>query len=157
MKIGDDNIHAGWSMGVNHDSYASAGCQVIVGYPSCERRGNRPDDGPWRTFKSNAHDLGQKSFPYLILNGRDAQKTALGGSRKVPARLRFGSKGDLVSTLQAVLQEAGYYDGNVDGNFGRRTIRAVLGFQRGAFGPGGEDGIVGPVTAAAMDMKWPKV
>ncbi|MBW2121490.1 MAG: peptidoglycan-binding protein [Deltaproteobacteria bacterium] len=147
-----DNIHAGWTMGVNHDSYASAGCQVIVGYPRCESRGNMPDEGPWKRFKANAYGLDQQGFPYLLLNGRDAQKTALGGTRKVPARLRFGSKGDLVSALQEALQEKGYYEGNLDGDFGRRTIRAVLEFQTRAFGPGGDDGIVGPITASALGL-----
>ena len=34
-----DNLHAGWCMGVSHDYYASAGCQVLVGYPRCAQRG----------------------------------------------------------------------------------------------------------------------
>lgn len=152
-----DNIHAAWSMGVNHDSYASAGCQVIVGFPRCEKRGNRPDEGPWKVFKDNAYNLQQKSFPYVLLNGRDAQKVALRGSQKMSARLRFGSKGDLVAELQTVLQAAGYYEGNVDGDFGKRTIRAVLKYQTATFGPGADDGIVGPITASALEMSWPEV
>ena len=152
-----DNIHAAWSMGVNHDSYASAGCQVIVGYPECEKRGNKPDEGPWQVFKGNAYGFEQKGFPYIILNGRDAQKVALSGSQKMSSRLRFGSKGDLVAELQTALKASGYYEGDVDGDFGKRTIRAVLKYQTATFGPSADDGIVGPITASALEMRWPKV
>ncbi len=153
-----DNIHAGWSMGANHDSYASAGCQVVVGYPECEKRGNKPDTAPWRVFKENAYDFEQKHFPYILLNGRDAQRVTLSGTQKMSARLRFGSKGELVAELQTALQnDEGYYEGNVDGDFGKKTIRAVLKYQTVTFGPNADDGIVGPITASALEMSWPKV
>jgi hypothetical protein len=50
-----DNIHAAWSMAINQDSYASAGCQMIVGYPACKKRGTASDTGPWKVFKKNAY------------------------------------------------------------------------------------------------------
>lgn len=153
-----DNIHAAWCMGVNHDSYASAGCQVIVGYPECEELGeNSTDIGPWRIFKNNAYDLEQVSFPYILLNARDIQKVALNISKKMSARLRFGSKGDLVSEVQTKLQKFGYYEGKIDGDFGKRTIRAVLEYQTEMFGPEADDGIVGPITASALGISWPEV
>lgn len=152
-----DNIHAGWSMGINHDYYASAGCQVVVGYPECDKRENKPDTGPWKIFKDNAYNLEQKSYPYVLLSGRDAQKVTLSGNRKMSARLRFGSDGDLVSELQTALQKYGYYEGIIDGDFGKRTTRAVLKYQSVTFGPSADDGIVGPITASALELSWPKL
>jgi hypothetical protein len=67
-------------MGVNHDEYASAACQVIVGYPKCARREDKPDVGPWKIFKENAYGLSQESFPYVLLDGLDAQAVAQNGS-----------------------------------------------------------------------------
>ena len=61
--------------------------------------------------------------------------------------LRYGSRGDLVKTLQSVLNARGY-NLSVDGDFGPRTQSAVVSFQR-AHGLGA-DGIVGPKTAAAF-------
>jgi hypothetical protein len=151
-----DNIHAAWSMGVDHDYYASAGCQVIVGYPQCAKRGDKPDTGAWRVFKDNAYSPSttQDSFPYILLNGRDAQRISLSGPDKL-TRLRFGSKGELVSIVQTALQKDGYYEGRIDADFGNRTLRAVLEYQEATFGPSADDGIVGSLTASAFGIDWP--
>jgi murein L,D-transpeptidase YcbB/YkuD len=148
----NDNIHAAWCMGVNATQYASAGCQVIVGYPQCQRRAQAT--GPWKDFKKNAYDLSQKSFGYFLLDGREAKRVVSAGAAKVSARLRFGSKGELVKKLQKALQGKGFYEGNIDGDFGSRTLRAVLQFQTAAFGEDADDGIVGPQTAAALKLSW---
>lgn len=132
------------------------GCQVVVGYPKCPQRGNQPDVGPWKEFKSNAYSLQQESFPYMLLAGPDARNVALSGGSKLNARLRFGSQSPLVSELQTRLKGADFYEGVVDGTFGERTLRAVLAFQGARFGPEADDGIVGPVTAAALGMDLPK-
>ena len=42
-----------------------------------------------------------------------------------------------------------------DGDFGRRTLRAVLAFQTNVFGANADDGIVGPMTASALEIEWP--
>ncbi len=151
-----DNLHAAWCMGPNHPCYGSAGCQVVVGYPKCEKRGNRPDSGPWKVFKNNAYDISQTSFSYILLNGRDAKRVALSNSQKMSARLRFGSKGELVKELQRLLKDE-YYEGYIDGDFGTRTLFAVLDYQTAAFGADADDGIVGPITASALQMNWPDV
>lgn len=151
-----DNIHAAWSMGANHEYYASAGCQVVVGYPQCQRRNNSPDIGPWKDFKTNAYNLGQDSFPYMLLSGLDALRVA-DGKYKWKARLRYGSKGKLVRSLQEVLKDKEYYNGNMDGDFGERTCRAVMEFQEVQFGPHADDGVVGPATASALGIDWPDV
>lgn len=44
--------------------------------------------------------------------------------------LRRGSKGDLVRRVQAVLKEASYNIGNLDGEFGAQTEAAVTAFQK---------------------------
>ncbi|HEY6871629.1 MAG TPA: peptidoglycan-binding domain-containing protein [Geobacteraceae bacterium] len=152
-----DNIHAGWSMGINHDEYASAGCQVVVGYPACPSRGSEPDIGPWREFKNNAYSLSQDRFPYVLLNGTDAQRLGADPARKVSARLRFGSEGGLVRELQQALKNAGFYEGDADGEFLDRTLRAVLAFQTSKFGPHADDGIVGPMTASALGLVLPEL
>ncbi len=152
-----DNIHAAWSMGVNHNDYASAGCQVVVGYPRCTGRGDEPDVGPWKIFKKNAYGLRRKSFPYMLLNGLEAKRVAVSNSKKMSARLRFGSRGTLVEKVQKELKERGYYEGKIDGDFGPRTLRALLDFQTATFGPSSDDGIVGPITASVLGITWPKV
>jgi peptidoglycan hydrolase-like protein with peptidoglycan-binding domain len=67
----------------------------------------------------------------------------------IVGRLSVGSRGPQVETLQTLLTEQGYDPGPADGVFGSKTRRAVIAFQddEGLIG----DGIVGPVTAGALD------
>jgi hypothetical protein len=150
-----DNLHAAWCFGSNDQSYASAGCQVVAGFPKCEKRKDKPEVGAWRVFRQNAYDLAQDRFRYMLLNGTDAQRVVLVGSKKVPARLRFGSQGDLVDTVQRKLRALEHYEGDIDGDFGIRTLRAVMEFQEHEFGPLADDGVVGSMTAEAMRLTWP--
>lgn len=64
------------------------------------------------------------------------------------ATLRWGSKGADVSLAQRKLKAWGYYNGAVDGVYGRRTYAAITLFQR----RNGlrVDGVVGPRTWAAL-------
>ena len=149
-----DNLHAAWSHGVNHASYASAGCQVVVGFPQCAKRGDLPDTGAWRAFKENAYGIEQKSFHYVLLTGQDAERAVHAATPLWP-RLRYGSKGTLVTLVQEALKRRGFYEGEIDDDFGIRTLRAVLGFQTAHFGPNADDGIVGKQTASALGIPWP--
>jgi hypothetical protein len=149
-----DNIHAGWTMGVDLNYFSSAGCQVVLGYPQCDYRGDKPDSGAWKVFKESAYAAPQQGFPYVLLSGVDAQKIALAGSQKMLPRLRYGSQAPLVSQVQTALKAFGYYEGEIDIDYGRRTTRAVLEFQTATFGSGSDDGIVGPVTAEALNVSW---
>lgn len=149
-----DNIHAGWSMGVEHDYYASAGCQVIVGYPDCEKRGSSGDAGAWKFFNRNAYELEQQAFGYVLLDGRNALRISTRGPANM-VRLRYGSKGPLVQSVQDALAVGGFYEGNTDADFGPRMLRAVLAFQEAEFGPSADDGVVGPMTAGALGVEWP--
>jgi peptidoglycan hydrolase-like protein with peptidoglycan-binding domain len=67
----------------------------------------------------------------------------------IVGRLSIGSRGPEVVTLQTLLTEQGYDPGPSDGVFGSRTRRAVIAFQNdeGLL----VDGIVGSVTASALD------
>lgn len=149
-----DNLHAGWCMGTDHNYFASAGCQVVVGYPECTKRNNLPDTGPWSNFKNNAYSIHQENFNYMLLNGRDAQKVAGANITKLSARLRMGSKGNLVTQVQQKLKTLHYYEGEIDDDFGPRTLHALLEFQEDHFGPDADDGIVGPITASALGINW---
>lgn len=44
--------------------------------------------------------------------------------------LRFRDKSDEVAKLQAALAELDYYDGEIDGQFGKATLKAVKAFQK---------------------------
>lgn len=65
--------------------------------------------------------------------------------------LRIGSKGDLVRKLQSTLEESGFNPGNIDGNFGPETRKAVVRFQGSKNLQ--EDGVVGPISLEALNIK----
>lgn len=151
-----DNLHAAWCAGVGADDFSSAGCQVVVGYPRCKKLEPRPDSGPWAQFKKNAYDLRDvNEFKYLLLDARDLAKLVDPDTTSLSVRLRFGSEGGLVEKVQRALRKNEFYEGALDGDFRTRTFRAVLAFQRFAFGRNGADGVVGPQTAAALGVQWP--
>ena len=63
---------------------------------------------------------------------------------------RYGSSGNEVRQIQTKLKSWGYYNGNVDGIYGSKTVNAVKYFQR----KNGltADGIAGTKTLAAMGI-----
>jgi N-acetylmuramoyl-L-alanine amidase len=63
--------------------------------------------------------------------------------------LRYGSRGTAVVTLQRRLASLRYDVGTIDGIFGSNTYHAVVAFQK--VNGLGRDGIVGPLTWAALD------
>ncbi|MCK5015244.1 MAG: peptidoglycan-binding protein [Candidatus Omnitrophica bacterium] len=65
--------------------------------------------------------------------------------------LRIGSKGDLVRKLQSTLEESGFNPGNIDGNFGHETRKAVVKFQGSKKLE--EDGVVGPISLEALNIE----
>ncbi|MBN1300081.1 MAG: peptidoglycan-binding protein [Melioribacteraceae bacterium] len=153
----NDNMHAGWCQSINSDSYASAGCQVIVGYPRCDKRGDNNAAGAWKTFQENAYALTQDSFQYILLNGRDALKVVQLKNQTIAGRLRYGSSGEKVAELQNILKTMDYYEGKIDMNFGKRTLNAVMNFQTNVFGSNEDDGIIGPSTADVLNLKLHKI
>ncbi|NMM49292.1 hypothetical protein HH304_12850 [Flammeovirgaceae bacterium KN852] len=154
-----DNLHAAWCMSSRDSKYASAGCQVIVGYPKCQSRHDSnlkplPETGPWKYFRENAYNIDQDSFNYMLLTGWDAKRVSASGNKKMSSRLRYGSTGNLVSEAQKALKAKNFYEGKIDGDFGSRTLRSVLEFQEANFGKDSDDGIIGPLTASALNMSW---
>jgi len=77
-----------------------------------------------------------------------APATATPTKPPTPAKLRSGSKGTAVKTLQARLTELGYWNGKADGTFGGTTQQAVYALQKAAGLT--RDGVVGPKTTAAL-------
>jgi lysozyme len=55
-----------------------------------------------------------------------------------------------IENLQTRLRDLGYYQGEIDGNFGSNTDRAVKAFQAKIFGEDEADGKVGPKTWAKL-------
>ena len=64
-------------------------------------------------------------------------------------KLRKGSRGSSVTTLQKRLHSLKYWCGSADGSFGHLTQQAVFALQKAA--GLGRDGVVGPKTYAALD------
>ena len=64
-------------------------------------------------------------------------------------KLRKGSRGSSVTTLQKRLNTLKYWCGSPDGSFGHLTQQAVFALQKAA--GLGRDGVVGPKTWAALD------
>lgn len=89
----------------------------------------------------------KKSLRVIALSLLLVSLLALSASASVVA---WGSRGSQVSLVQQKLKQYGYYDGAVDGVFGKDTYNAVVWFQE----KNGlkADGAVGPSTAAALGI-----
>jgi peptidoglycan hydrolase-like protein with peptidoglycan-binding domain len=88
---------------------------------------------------------------YLLLSGREGVRVAQNAATSTP-RVRFGSKGPRAEKVQQALADHRFYEGLVDGDFGARSLRGLVEFQRRTFGPGGVDGICGPQTLSALGL-----
>ena len=91
----------------------------------------------------------------MLLSGSEVERVALVGLEPSSERVRFGSAGPRTQRVQEALKTRGYYEGDLDGVFGPRSLRALLQFQEDVFGPGGNDGICGPQTAETLRISWP--
>ena len=71
-------------------------------------------------------------------------------NNEVEALSKYGSRGSEVTQIQTKLKRWGYYNGSIDGIYGRQTVEAVKWFQR----KNGltVDGIAGKNTLAAMGI-----
>jgi hypothetical protein len=151
-----DNLHAAYSPGVD-GSYSSAGCQVVVGFPTT-LDGDKEESGPWATFRRVAYSLDQEIFPYLLLHGSEVSAQATNPDLIRPVFVRFGSSGDLVRRVQDELRARGLISFVPDSECGPRTMLAIIRFQKQQFGADNTDGIVGAGTAAALGITdWPTI
>jgi len=82
--------------------------------------------------------------------GPATQRILYGSSGAISyAALRKGDTGNAVRNLQYTLYELGYYDGNIDGDYGDTTADAVRAFQiQNKLKP--VDGVAGSATLARM-------
>ncbi len=154
-----DNLHCAFHDNTDTVGYSSNGCQVVAGQPRSARRSNKPETGPWKRFIENAYELAERQdiFGYLLFTGVEAARLAEVPAGEVSKLLRFGSSGRLVREVQAALRSEGFDFLDVDGDFGRDTLRAVMSFQTREFGRGSADGVVGPNTATALGLALPKL
>lgn len=83
-------------------------------------------------------------------NAQSSDHTAVQGNV-----LKQGISGEYVSYLQGHLTNAGYLNGEIDGNFGTATKEAVQAFQRDHGLE--QDGIVGEATLAALHNALPTI
>jgi len=120
IEIGNfnDNIHAAWS-NVGGKTHASAGCQVIAGYPDCKRR--EGNTGHWKIFRDYIYSLEQNSFNYLLVPFRWLESIV---NKTMNEMLIFGSNGESVKLLQS------YFKLPQDGDFVKTTYEAVLKYQK---------------------------
>ncbi len=159
IEVGNpsDNIHAAYCFDSN-GKYSSAGCQVIVGQPNSKGRGpNSVNTGYWKIFHDIIYGVPQQHFDYALFRYVDAEVAAISGSNPLQARLRFGSKGDVVNQLQQKLTTSGNFHTNADGDFGRNTLMAVLEYQKAKFGLSEADGVVGNGTATSLGLILPSL
>ena len=152
-----DNIHCGWSNGPSSADFTSAGCQVVAGFPRCEKRGNAPNTGPWKKFYDNAYGISQKKFFYGLFDGLETQRIAELNGEDLYQNLRFNSEGELVKIMQTRLNSKGFNVGTPDGKFGPDTLEGLMAFQAQEISESSDDGILGPMTADALGMKLPKL
>jgi len=160
IEVGNphDNIHAAYCDD-SSGNYSSAGCQVIVGQPKCKGRGNLDNTGYWKKFYAIIYNeaVSQTHFNYSLFRYVDAEAAATMGEGLMDARLRFGSKGNIVLELQNKLKAKGYFHTTVDGEYGRNTLIAVMAFQKDTFGVNEADGVVGTKTASKLGLTLPKL
>jgi outer membrane protein OmpA-like peptidoglycan-associated protein/peptidoglycan hydrolase-like protein with peptidoglycan-binding domain len=157
-----DNIHPG-IVPVNTGTstvpdYSSAGCSTIPGSSKSDTPG-----GAWAEFRTalgldNANPTKHdgKKFTYVLLTGREARLAATGKDAEAPARLRFGSGGAEVRSLQEQLAKhtKKHYKGKADGTFDARTSMAFIRYQKDRDG-GAADGVVTPTDASALGFTLP--
>jgi len=161
-----DNIHASYTESLSSDYFASAGCQVIMGYPNRKDGKFKEHTGPWKAFLERGYAANQRDFQYMLIPAGIAED--VGGSRSDKHHyplLRFGSRDDahppetsprLARQVQARLNALGYNAGLEDGIYGRRTWKAVLAFQSEEMGADQDDGVVGLMTAEGLELGWEK-
>lgn len=153
-----DNMHCARQPNPALPGFSSNGCQVVAGVPGGSiSSGSHGEQGPWKKFIEKCYGIDQARYSYALFEFGEAQRTVSIGAANRSPTVRYGSKGDLVSTLQKGLVRAGYDLGpaGVDGDFGFATLAALRDFQRRTFGAQGVDLIAGTMTASKLGISWP--
>lgn len=131
-----DNIHASWSK-FDGTTCASAGCQVISGYPKCLKR--KENSGHWKTFENEIYSIDKKTFNYMVVSFKWINRIV---NNKMNELVIFGSSGYNVKQIQKYLKT------QIDGVYGVQTYKAILNYQKvnGLL----LDGIIGSQTKGKM-------
>jgi len=132
----NDNIHAAWC-NVNGKTHASAGCQVIAGYPDCQKR--KGNTSHWKLFHDHIYSLNQNDFNYLLIPFRWVENTV---NKVMKPIIIFGSVSEDVKKIQKFFNIA------QDGIYLKETYQKVLEFQKQQ--KISVDGIVGSTTLSKM-------
>jgi hypothetical protein len=152
--IQHDNIHSAYTDNILGAPSASHGCQIILGVPKCAKFA--ADTSAWKIFREKAYSFTQAKIPYILLEGRDFLKYGIDLATKTNVRLRFGSSGEAVETLQKALIAKGATTLKVSKIFDIDTLKNLIELQKKA-GKTEVDGIVGPITAAEFGITLPQV
>lgn len=99
----------------------------------------------------NWKKLSSRTYRYFL--GLAVAVSVVTIAQTAQALVSLGDSGTQVSQIQQRLQELGYFNANVTGNFGSLTQDAVIRFQQNA--GLSADGIVGPKTLAALELAIP--
>lgn len=152
-----DNIHCAFADSPNAPGFDSSGCLVVAGFAQRAGMPGSKDIGCWPRLRDTAYASGQRDFPFLLGNGTEAEASAVAAPGTLPLRLRFGSSGDTVRSVQSALARLGLLKRtDVDGGYGRLTVLAVREAQRRlSLAP---DATCGLNTADALGIAdWPTV
>lgn len=132
----NDNIHAAWC-NVNGKTHASAGCQVIAGYPDCKKR--KGNTSHWKIFHDYIYSLKQTEFNYLLISFSWLERIV---NNNMNDLIIFGSNSDKVKSIQK------FFNLSQDGIYLSETYQKVLDFQK--HNKLFADGIVGIETLTKM-------
>jgi len=112
-----DNIHAAWC-NVDGKTHASAGCQVIAGYPECKKRKNNTSH--WKLFHDHIYSLPENEFNYLLVNYWWLERTV---NKTMKSTIIYGSESDQIKKIQH------YFHIFEDGIYLKDTYQHILKFQ----------------------------
>lgn len=128
---------------------------MVAGFPTT-LDGLRRESGPWAAFRQTAYKLEQSIFRYVLLDGTSVEAMAQNVNLARAVTVRFGSQGELVRSMQAVLRDLGLISFVPDANCGPLTQMAIIRFQIDRMGAENADGILGGNTAVQLGLKdWP--
>lgn len=114
----NDNIHAAWC-NVNGKTHASAGCQVIAGYPDCKKR--KGNTSHWKIFHDYIYSLKQNEFNYLLVSFAWLERIVNNCMKEL---IIFGSNSDKVKSIQK------FFNLSQDGIYLSETYQKVLEYQK---------------------------
>jgi N-acetylmuramoyl-L-alanine amidase/murein DD-endopeptidase MepM/ murein hydrolase activator NlpD/peptidoglycan hydrolase-like protein with peptidoglycan-binding domain len=160
-----DNIHPTRTTKTT-DKFSSEGCITVLGeYTKAKDKTPDKHTGLWSDFRKAAGinptttDSKDKDleFTFVLLTGREARLIS-SSKKKDLTRLRFGSEGDGVKSIQLALstilknnsETEVYYDGKQTGKIDSKTIEAYYNWQKDK--KGFADGIITP--ADGENLGW---